>query len=39
MMSRIVDAPRERVATGNAVQVTFEHVGEEFTLPYFRLVE
>ena len=39
MMSRIVDAPRERVAIGNAVQVTFERVGEDFTLPYFRLVE
>lgn len=39
MMSRIVDAPRERVAVGAAVSVTFEQVGEDLTLPYFRLVE
>lgn len=41
MMSRIVDAPRERVTIGAAVQVTFEKgIGEEnLTLPYFRLVE
>ncbi|HLZ62192.1 MAG TPA: Zn-ribbon domain-containing OB-fold protein [Ktedonosporobacter sp.] len=39
MMSRIVDAPRERVAVGVAVSVTFETVGEDLTLPYFRLVE
>jgi hypothetical protein len=39
MMSRIVDAPRERVAVGAAVRVTFESVGEDLTLPYFRLVE
>ena len=39
MMSRLVDATREHAAVGKAVQVTFEHVGEEFTLPYFRLVE
>jgi len=39
MMSRIVDAPRERVAVGAAVRVTFENVGEDLTLPYFRLVE
>ncbi len=39
MMSRIVDAPRERVVVGATVHVTFEHVGEDFTLPYFRLVE
>ncbi len=39
MMSRIVDAPRERVVVGAEVNVTFERVGEDFTLPYFRLVE
>ncbi|MGO8948958.1 MAG: Zn-ribbon domain-containing OB-fold protein [Ktedonobacterales bacterium] len=39
MMSRIVDAPRERVTIGAAVSVTFESMGEELTLPYFRLVE
>ena len=39
MMSRIVDAPRERVIVGAEVRVTFEHVGEDLTLPYFRLVE
>jgi len=39
MMSRIVDAPRELVAVGVAVSVTFEAVGEDLTLPYFRLVE
>lgn len=39
MMSRIINAPRERVKVGAPVQVTFEAVGEDFTLPYFRLVE
>jgi uncharacterized OB-fold protein len=39
MMSRIVDAPRERVVVGAAVRVTFESVGEDLTLPYFRLDE
>ncbi len=39
MMSRIVDASRERVAIGANVQVTFEKVGEDLTLPYFRLIE
>jgi uncharacterized protein len=39
MMSRIIDAPREQVKVGAAVQVTFEAVGEDFMLPYFRLAE
>lgn len=39
MMSRIIDAPRERVTIGAAVSVTFEGSGEDLTLPYFRLVE
>jgi uncharacterized OB-fold protein len=39
MLSRILDAPRERVTIGAAVSVTFEGVGEDLTLPYFRLVE
>ncbi len=38
-MSRIIDAPRERIAIGSRVQVTFEKVGEDLTLPYFRLIE
>ena len=38
MMSRIIDAPRERVSIGLPVQVTFETAGENVTLPYFRLV-
>lgn len=39
MMTRIVDTPRERVSIGAPVQVTFTSVGEDLTLPYFRLVE
>ncbi len=39
MMSRVVDAPSERVTIGAAVSVTFESIGDELTLPYFRLVE
>lgn len=37
MMSRIVDAPREQVAIGAKVQVTFQQIGEDLTVPYFRL--
>ena len=39
MMSRLLDAPRERVTVGTAVKVTFEKVEEDLTLPYFRLLE
>jgi uncharacterized protein len=39
MMSRLLDAPRERVTVGAAVTVTFEKVEEDLTLPYFRLLE
>lgn len=39
MMSRIVDAARQRVEVGASVHVTFESVGEDLTLPYFRLIE
>jgi uncharacterized OB-fold protein len=39
MMTRIVDAPRERISIGAAVRVTFEKAGEDLTLPYFRLSE
>lgn len=39
MMSRLLDAPRERVMVGAAVKVTFEKVEEDLTLPYFRLLE
>ena len=38
MMTRLVETPRERVKVGAPVQVTFETVGEQFTLPYFRLL-
>ena len=38
MMSRIIDAPREQVAIGVSVRVTFEPAGEDVTLPYFRLI-
>jgi len=37
LMTRIVDAPRERITIGAEVHVTFAEVGEEMTLPYFRL--
>ncbi|HEU5230087.1 MAG TPA: Zn-ribbon domain-containing OB-fold protein [Ktedonobacteraceae bacterium] len=37
MMSRIIDAPREQVAIGAKVQVTFQQIGEDLTVPYFRL--
>jgi uncharacterized OB-fold protein len=37
MMSRILDAPRVQVAIGLPVQVTFESVGDDMMLPYFRL--
>ena len=39
ILSRILDAPRERVTVGAAVSVTFEGTGEDLTLPYFRLIE
>jgi uncharacterized OB-fold protein len=39
MLSRILDAPRERVTVGAAVSVTFEGTGEDLTLPYFRLID
>jgi len=43
MMTHIIDSPRERIAIGKAVQVTFESAfesgGDNLTLPYFRLVE
>ena len=39
MMSRLLDAPRERVTVGAQVMVTFEKVEEDLTLPYFRLLE
>lgn len=39
MMSRVIDAPRESIAIGARVQVTFEKAGEDLTLPYFRLIE
>lgn len=39
MMTRIIDAPRERIHIGLPVQVSFTTVGENFILPYFRLAE
>ena len=39
MMTRIIDAPRERVTIGAPVQVSFETSAEGVKLPYFRLVE
>ncbi|HEU5382754.1 MAG TPA: Zn-ribbon domain-containing OB-fold protein [Ktedonobacteraceae bacterium] len=39
MMTRIIDAPRERIAIGAPVHVTFTPVNENVTLPYFRLDE
>lgn len=39
MMTRIVDAPHERVTIGAQVQVGFETSAEGIRLPYFRLVE
>ncbi len=39
MMTRIVDAPGERVTIGAQVQVGFETSAEGVKLPYFRLVE
>jgi acetyl-CoA acetyltransferase len=34
-----VDAAHERIVVGVAVKVTFAAMGEDLTLPYFRLVE
>jgi uncharacterized OB-fold protein len=39
VMTRIVDAPRERLAVGAAVRVTFVRVSDDMTLPYFCLAE
>jgi uncharacterized OB-fold protein len=39
MMTRIISATRERITIGAAVQVSFTPVGENLTLPYFRLIE
>ena len=39
MMTRILDASRERLTLGAAVRVTFEQVSDDLTLPYFRLDE
>jgi uncharacterized protein len=38
MISRVIDAPRERVTVGAPVMVTFSEIGEGLTLPYFRLI-
>jgi uncharacterized OB-fold protein len=36
MMTRIIDATHEQIVVGTPVKVTFESVGEDLTLPYFR---
>jgi uncharacterized OB-fold protein len=38
MMTRLVGAPREQIAVGKPVQITFETLAEDVTLPYFKLV-
>lgn len=38
MLSRLLDAPRERLTIGAPVRVTFEALDDELTLPYLRLV-
>ena len=38
MISNLVDCPRDRVAIGAPVAVTFEALSDEVTLPKFRLV-
>jgi uncharacterized OB-fold protein len=37
MMTRII-GDREQIAIGKSVNVTFEQVDEELTLPYFKLI-
>jgi uncharacterized OB-fold protein len=37
MMTRIVGSPREQVAIGARVEISFEKIDEDLTLPYFRL--
>jgi len=39
MLTRIIGSPRERIAIGAPVHVSFESIAEGPTLPYFRLVE
>ncbi|MBX5458088.1 MAG: Zn-ribbon domain-containing OB-fold protein [Thermogemmatispora sp.] len=39
LMTRLIDAPRERVRIGAAVQVSFEQVSGRPPLPFFRLLE
>ena len=39
MMSRISGSPPEAVRIGAPVQVVFEHINDELTLPYFALTE
>jgi hypothetical protein len=39
MMTRIVDAPRERITIGAQVHISIQTSAEGIALPYFRLVE
>ncbi len=39
MMTRISGSPREAVRVGAPVQIVFEHINDELTLPYFALTE
>ncbi|GHO87465.1 Zn-ribbon domain-containing OB-fold protein [Dictyobacter formicarum] len=38
LMSRLVDPPHERIQIGAPVQVVFQNVDENLTLPYFRII-
>ena len=35
MMTNVVDCPFEELAVGMAVQVTFQPISDEFTIPVF----
>jgi uncharacterized OB-fold protein len=39
MMTRIVNTPREEIAIGKPVRITFHKISDEVTLPYFQLAE
>ncbi|GLV55683.1 hypothetical protein KDH_25270 [Dictyobacter sp. S3.2.2.5] len=37
MMSRLVDPPGQHIQIGAAVQIVFQNVGDDLTLPYFHI--
>jgi uncharacterized OB-fold protein len=39
MMTQIVNTPREEIAIGKPVRITFHKISDEVTLPYFQLAE